>query len=645
MLRTRLFKGFAIIVLMFTVLSALFGFVTIKRRIMDEAQNKVRFDLLSAWSVFNGRLEQIETVVALVEGKREVRDSCREGDWSSPDLRSRLETIRRRFGLDFLGVAAADGTVVFRSTPPFNTGDSRLHDPAIAHALAGERVSGIVLWSRPGLKLEADGLAEQAFLELEDTPHSRMISKTVEDRGMIMITAAPIRGAAGVEAVVYGGILLNRNLAMADRMSSIIYGDEKYEGTPLGATTIFLDDIRISTTVLKRNGNRALGTRVSKEVANQVLDNAKSWVGEAFVVNNRYLTAYDPIKDVDGKTVGMLYVGILRQPFMDYGRRTIIQYLLLCVFALLVSLVIAFWIANRLSRPIHRLVSATRHMSNGNGVIKVPAESACDEVGALILAFNDMSAKLVERENRLKATNQSYMETLGFVSHELKSPISSVVNYLYLMRQLKLGPLTEKQEKAMLICEKNVNRIVEMVRHYLNLSRIENQELAPSLSRVSVKEDILMPLADSMEASIQAENMTISDSIGYDLEIRADLNMTREIFENLISNAVKYGTRGSTITVAAGQADGFIKFSVHNEGSPIPPDMQEKMFQKFFRVEHGDNKQRGTGLGLFITRHIVESHGGTISLESSEEKGTTFYFTMPAWSENSDGPNGGKSNT
>ncbi len=641
MLRTKLFKGFALIVLMFTVLSALFGFLTIKRRIMDEAQNKVRFDLLSAWSVFNGRQEQIDTVITLVEGKREVLDSCRAGDWSNPDLRKRLEGIRRRFGLDFLGVAGADGTVVFRSTPPFNTGDSRLHDPAIARALTGERISGIVLWSQAGLRLEADGLAEQAFLELEDTPHSRIISKNFEDRGMVMISAAPIRNGAGVEAVVYGGILMNRNLTLADRMSGIIYGEEKYKGIPLGATTLFLDDIRISTTVLKRNGNRALGTRVSKEVANQVLDNAKAWVGEAFVVNNWYLTAYDPIKDVDGKTVGMLYVGILRQPFMDYGRRIMVQYLFLCLFALFVSLALAFWIANRLSRPIHRLVSAATHMSKGSGVIKVPTDSACDETSALILAFNDMSAKLAERENRLKATNRSYMETLGFVAHELKSPISSVVNYLYLMRQLKLGPLTEKQEKAMLICEKNVNRVVEMIRHYLNLSRIENQELEPSFSRVSVKTEILAPLIDSLDANIQAENMTIRDNMGYDLEIRADLNMTREIFENLISNAIKYGARGGTITVAAERTDGLVEFSVHNEGASISPEMQKKMFQKFFRVEQSDRRQRGTGLGLFITRHIVEAHGGTIRLESSDGKGTTFYFTMPVWNENPNGSNGG----
>lgn len=631
MLRTKLFKGFALIVIIFTALSTLFGLQTIKQRIMDEAQNKARLDLCSAWSVFNSRLERIQTIIRLLEGQHEVLESCASKDWDNADLRNRLETVRRNFNLDFLGLVAADGEVVFRTTPPFNTGDSKIHDPVIVRALSGEQTAGIVLWSHSDLRHEADGLAERAFMELEDTPHSKISSKTSEDRGMMMLAAAPVRIGSDIVAVVYGGKLLNRNYELVDRIRDLVYGSETYNGIPMGTATIFLGDNRIATTVMLMNGNRALGTRASKDVVDQVLDNGRAWVGEAYVVNDWYLTAYDPISDVEGKIVGMLYVGILRQPFFDYGRNLMIRHGLLCFFALLVALLLAFWLANRLSRPIHRLVEAASHMSQGNGPIEVPTDSACDEVATLILAFNEMSCRLAERENSLKATNRSYMETLGFVAHELKSPIASVVNYLYLLRQQKLGPLTEKQEKALLICERNVHRIVEMIRSYLNLSRIENRELCPTPCRIAVKEEIVSPLVESMEMALKAKNMTIIDRLDPKLCVNADINMTREIFENLVSNAVKYGKKDGIITLTADMKGDFVEFAVANDGPTIPPEQLQNLFQKFFRVDQPGRRERGTGLGLFITRHIVEAHGGTIRIESSDEKGTVVIFTLPKW--------------
>lgn len=635
MLRTKIFRGFALIVLMFAALSALFGFGTIKRRMMDELQNKVRLDLSSAWSVLSGQIENMETIMSLVSGTKEVQETGARLDWDNVELRMRLETVRRRFNLDFLGMAATDGTVVFRSTPPFNTGDNKMHSPAIARALAGEQASGVSVWSQHALALEADGLAERAFLELEDTPHSRLTPKTSEDRGMVIIAAAPVHNNAGVSAVVYGGVLLNRNHEFVDKIRRIIYGDGTYRGVPLGTATVFLDDSRIATTVLRKNGNRALGTRVSKEVASRVLDNERPWIGEAFVVNSWYLTAYDPIVDIDGKIVGMLYVGILRQPFADYGRRLMVQYAALCIFALSVSLVVAFLLANRLSRPIHRLVEAASLMSRGETPVKVPVDGACSETSTLVSVFNTMSEQLVQREKSLKATNRSYMETLGFVSHELKSPVSSIVNYLYLMRQHKLGPLTEKQERAMLICERGVNRLVEMIRHYLNLSRIENRELSPSRSRVEVCEEIISPLLDSMESDIQEKNVDVRNNVGEDIRICADINMAREVFDNLIGNAVKYGPMNGTVTLDAAPADGMVQFSVHNEGPGIPPEKQTQLFQKFYRADKENRHTRGTGLGLFISRHIAEAHGGCVHLESSDEKGTTVFFTLPEWSDSS----------
>ncbi len=631
MLRTKLFKGFAAIVVLFTILSTLFGIQTIKRQIMEEAQNKARFDLSAAWAIFNHRLDRINSIVRLLEGQREVLESCAAQDWTNAELRNRLEAVRRSFNLDFLGLVSPTGEVVFRTTPPFHTGDSKIHDPIMLRALEGEQAAGVVLWSNADLKQEADGLAEQAFLEIEHTPHARLQSKQAEERGMIMLAAAPVKQNSQLMAVVYGGKLLNRNQEVVDRIRELVYGNETYKSMPMGTATIFLDDSRIATTVTQANGNRALGSRVSKEVANQVLDNGRSWVGEAFVVKDWYLAAYDPIRDIEGKVVGILYAGILRQPFLDYGRNLMVRYGILCSFALLVALGLAYWLANRISRPVHQLVEAVSHISQGNGRIEVPTGRACSEVATLIRTFNNMSARLLEREQRLKATNRSYMEMLGFVAHELKSPIASIVNYLYLLRQGKLGPLTEQQDKALLVCDKSVRRLIDMTRSYLSLSRIENQELKPEPCAIAVKEEIIAPLLESYEPGLEAAAMQVNERIGTDILLHADFNMTREIFDNLLSNALKYGKPGGTIEMAATVQGDFVEFRIHNDGPAIAPDKLKLLFQKFFRLDQPARKGRGTGLGLFITKHIIEAHHGRIKIESSAGWGTAAIFTLPQW--------------
>jgi signal transduction histidine kinase len=246
-----------------------------------------------------------------------------------------------------------------------------------------------------------------------------------------------------------------------------------------------------------------------------------------------------------------------------------------------------------------------------------------------------MAKVLEERESRLKALNKSYMEMLGFVSHELKSPVAAIMNYLFLLRQHKLGALTEPQEKAVKNIETSSNRIVEMVRHYLNLSRIENGELRPVPTRVAALEDVVKPLLETFESDMAAHRMRIENRISAGSILRADLNMTREVFENLFSNAIKYGREDTPITLGEELVDGFVEFTVRNEGPGIPHDKIDAVFQKFTRLEDQQyiRRQKGTGLGLFITRHIVEAHGGKITVESQPQEWVEFRFTLPRFEE------------
>jgi two-component system NtrC family sensor kinase len=640
-LRTKLFVAFAAVIAIFSLLAAVLATHTIKQQVTGEAQQRVRLDLSSAWAVLNSRQREVETILRLVASKQIVVASAGALAWQDPEVLSRLTGIRVRFGFDFLNILSPEGQVMVRTTAPTRVGDYHAADPMIARAIEGKVVSAITLLEQPVLQQENGDLAERAFLEIEATPRARRTVRQVEDRGMAMVAAVPIMSGNRVVGIAYGGILMNRNSDLIDNICNVVFRNEKYGDQDLGTATIFLHDSRIATTVRRENGNRALGTRVSKEVADQVLDNGKPWVGEAFVVRDWYISAYDPIRDIEGKTIGMLYVGILRAPFDAYGRSIVLRYLVLTVFVLLIALAVAFVTAGRLAQPIHRLVEAAVRTSNGDGYQQVPTGSACRETDELIHAFNTMSMRLLEREESLKALNRSYMETLGFVSHELKSPLATMMNYVFLLKQRKIGDLTDKQLKAVITVESNLRRLVEMVRHYLNLSRIENGELTPVRTKVAVLSDIVAPLLESAEDELGKRRMNVENRIPEDVTLDADINMAREVFENLIGNAIKYGREEGTIILAAEARDGMVEFRVRNDGEGISEEGQGQIFGKFARLgQAAAGKPRGTGLGLFIAKRIITAHGGKIDVSSEQGRWIEFAFTLPRLREEQERSNG-----
>jgi two-component system NtrC family sensor kinase len=460
---------------------------------------------------------------------------------------------------------------------------------------------------------------------------------------MVLMGAVPILRGPQLIGVIYGGILVNRGTAVVDRIVDTIFKNEMYRESPIGTATVFLHDVRVATTVRLGNGNRAIGTRASKEVADRVLDNGTPWVGPAFVVQESYLTAYDPIRDVEGRVIGMLYVGRLERPFRDLQRTIMLRYLGLSVLGLGATMLLAIFLAGRLARPIHALAEAAHCMHRGDQHKPVAEHSSCDEIENLIAEFNEMAGALEERQTRLAEANRelaaksaalsnlnrSYMDMLGFVSHELKSPVASMLNYSFLLKGGTLGPLTPRQQKAIQSIEAGTHRLSEMVRHYLNLSRIENDEMKPQPTRVAVLDDIVRPVLDTYAADIDGRQMRVENSIGAEVAVQADSSMVSEIFENLVSNAIKYGRDGGRVALTCREAGERYEFSVGNEGKGISAEHKDQLFEKFSRLNGGSQRVKGTGLGLFITKRIVEAHGGRIEVQSTPGQWTEFRFSLP----------------
>jgi signal transduction histidine kinase len=244
-----------------------------------------------------------------------------------------------------------------------------------------------------------------------------------------------------------------------------------------------------------------------------------------------------------------------------------------------------------------------------------------------------MSGRLKEREESLKVTNEklaqlnaSYLDLVGFVSHELKGILSTLVMTIYALKDGLLGELNAKQKSAVDASARNLGHFENMVRNYLDLSRIEKGELTVHKAKLDLNDDVIGPALRNFERQMQERNVKVENMTPAGITLRADRNLLLIVFNNLLSNALKYGDSNGLITIDSLNRNGEVVVKFFNQGPPINEAQKELLFKKFSRLP-GSDKIRGTGLGLFIVKQILERHGGAISLEPGD-RGNTFVLTL-----------------
>jgi len=456
---------------------------------------------------------------------------------------------------------------------------------------------------------------------------------------MMLKAAVPVFDAKrNLLGAIYGGILLNRNYDLVDRVKDIVFKDDQYKGRDLGTVTIFQRDLRIATNVKKPDGSRAIGTRVSAEVYDQVLEKGRAWYDRAFVVNDWYLTAYDPIRNPYGAVIGIFYVGILEQKYKDLRNEILFTFLGITLLGVVAVLGVSYGLAHQLSRPLRRLAQATQALSHGKLDYRVEVLQTDDEIHELTLSFNKMAEALHQREKELRVTNQhlqtlnhNYLDMLGFVSHELKNPLASCMMNGYSLRDQILGELNPRQRKAIESIVRNLEYFQSMIKNYLDLSRIEKGELEVHKQPVRLYAEVIAPVIQGLERQIEEMRMHIENELpAEDVVLSADPDLLTIVYDNLIENALKYGKEGGRIVLGAKQEDDHWRLHVWNEGPGIAEDQLPRLFKKFSRIERpGLPRKKGTGLGLFVTKEIIERHGGAIWAESEEGAWINFVFTLP----------------
>jgi signal transduction histidine kinase len=234
----------------------------------------------------------------------------------------------------------------------------------------------------------------------------------------------------------------------------------------------------------------------------------------------------------------------------------------------------------------------------------------------------------------VQAANDAKTEFVSFVSHELKQPMTSIKGYSDLLTKGTAGELNEMQESFLEVIRANVSRMGELVQGLLDISRIEAGRVRINTEAVQMHEAVAEAVRGVQE-QITAKSQDLTVEVPEALPtVAADRTRLVQILVNLLSNACKYTPEGGSITVKAqpanGSEDGFVRCSVRDTGVGISEEDQARLFTKYFRADDpAVRNEPGTGLGLVITKNLIELQGGKIWMESQAGQGSEFTFTMP----------------
>ncbi|MCW5662240.1 MAG: cache domain-containing protein [Piscinibacter sp.] len=593
---------------------------------------KVRADLAVAHGYFERVLGEVGASAATVADSNALHLAL-----ARPDRESLVPLLRRfkaREGLDFVNLRAPDGTLLVTDHAP--AADGAASAPPLRAAAEGARRAGIAVLAPHEFAALAPALQARVAVPLVPTRNAAPTARTQEDRAMVVLAGAPVVAPDGrLLAHVQAGVLLNRNLPFIDHINAIVYPEGSLPFGSRGTATLFLDDVRISTNVRlfgAEAGHRAIGTRVSQTVRDAVLGRGHTWLDRAFVVSDWYVSGYLPLADGAGQRVGMLYVGYLEQPFMllKYG---VLAAIGLIFFAVMVgAALVSLRAARSIFGPIERMAQTMQRVQGGALEARVGPVASSDEVGALAAHLDrlldaiaaqtqalqrwnaELDAKVAERTRELAAAQRQLVRSeklaavgqlTASIAHEVNNPIAVIQGNLDLAREL-MGPQAAQRVRAELkLVDEQVERMRLIVTQLLQFAR--PAEYAGYIAEV----DTGQVLHDSLVLVAHLLSRTrIERVLDFAATRRPQINRNelQQVIVNLLVNAIQAMPEGGTLRLATrDNAEGGVDVVVADTGPGLDAALLAELFQPF--VTH---KKDGTGLGLWISRSIVERYGGDI---------------------------------
>lgn len=313
---------------------------------------------------------------------------------------------------------------------------------------------------------------------------------------------------------------------------------------------------------------------------------------------------------------------------IKYGFNTSSIVLLSFILALVISFFAAMFIARPISEPVEQLSRATRKLKKGDFKTRVKIKTG-DELEELGKSFNLMAEALGKIDEEHKQLDNAKTKLLSITSHELRSPMTPIKAQLQMLIENYFGDLNKKQKESLKIVLNNTNRLDKIIQDFLEISRIEAARLKFEFKKISIKEQIQKNVKEindylpekNIKVDIEAEKLP---------QINADPERFSQVLRNLLINAKKFSDKNSKIKISAKEQKNFIQICVKDEGVGISKKNQPKIFQPFYQEEGTMYREfGGSGLGLSISKGIIEAQKGKIWVESEKGKGSKFCFTVP----------------
>jgi signal transduction histidine kinase len=326
--------------------------------------------------------------------------------------------------------------------------------------------------------------------------------------------------------------------------------------------------------------------------------------------------------------------------------------LLLAAF-LAVGVGLSVLLARRLVRPVKQIRTAAARIGAGAYDERIELRRR-DELGGLADELNGMAASLqasvqslerkVEERTRelqqaltelsrkgrqLEVASKHKSEFLANMSHELRTPLNAIIGFSQVLRQRLFGPINEKQEEYLDDILSSGNHLLDLINDVLDLSKVESGQVELEVATFSLREALERGVMMVREpATTHGVRLSVELASGVDL-VEGDERRLRQVIFNLLSNAVKFTPEGGSIVVASAQVDGEMQVSVTDTGPGIAAEDRERIFEEFQQTDVGVQQREGTGLGLALSKRLVELHGGRIWVESELGHGSRFVFTLP----------------
>lgn len=629
-LRFKLIFGLLTIVFLMGALSVYLGVSSINRNVIREAYDNVKNSLKAINDLYQEEIKNRARIVEYLSRTSEIVNATASGNREY--LYEKLLQIKEEFGFDIVNVVKPDGTILVRANNFEAYGDSVAHYKYIQWVLRNKKpAAGTGVLGYENIKKEGQDLAERTLIPIIPTPKARPQRKEMEERALVLKTVSPIFQRGRLVGVLYAAVLLNNNDRFVDRFKKLIFKEEKIKGKDVGTITIFLDDVRVATNVVDKNGRRAVGTLISEEVYKKVYEHGQDWLGRAFVVNDYYLSGYTRITDIEGQPIGMLYVGILEAKFSGILRRTALMYFLLIFLMTVIAIYVSTYLVNLYTRPINRLIKATAEIARGNyHLLDIPPEESA-EIRELEEYFNEMVKAIEERDQRLKDLAErtilrseklaSVGRLASGIAHEINNPLTGILTYSSLLAEELKGTPYEEDLKTIkeetLRCRKIVRGLLDFARDY------KPEKVSTNLN--SLIEEALQLL----EKHVNFHNIKIVKDFDPNLpEVKVDADEFRSVINNLAVNAADAMPNGGQLTISTrfDPSANQVIIRVADTGIGISEENLKKIFEPFFTTKE---KGKGTGLGLAMTYGVIKRHNGTIDVKSKVGEGTEFIIKLP----------------